>query len=336
MRKALLLLVLGSIICGNCATARADHPITGFGAGIAGPAITIPATTLPKGKGVVAMRMEFIKFSTFSDAELREFAGQEVEAHSVDYLFAPSLGVGYGLTDNLTIGVRLPYVLRTDIREGHQENGEAEIHSHGNSDGIGDLSLLGQYRFLNIKSYNLECALLAGIKIPTGATGVKDRDGESFETEHQPGSGSWDPLLGLAAGKRSGSFSFDANVLYTFATQGAQRTNLGDRLNYNLAVSYRIGNNEAHHHAHITTEHAHLAWDLIFEANGEWQKKRKTAGGIDENSGGNLIYLSPGVRLCAGNDWAAALSVGVPVFEDLNGIQHETDVRAIFGISKGF
>lgn len=173
------------------------------------------------------------------------------------------MSAGYGVTDDLTIGLRLPYLLRTDIRSGHDDGNEVVIDTHGDSDGVGDFTLLGQYRFLNSTYNSLEAALLVGVKVPTGATGVKDRNGEVFETEHQPGSGSWDPLIGIAASKRVGTISFDTNMLYTFATRGAQRTNLGDLLHYNLAASYRLGSEKNHHHSHEITEHRHLTWDLI-------------------------------------------------------------------------
>ena len=37
-----------------------------------------------------------------------------------------------------------------------------------------------------------------------------------------------------------GSWSFDSNVLYTLSTEGTQSTVLGDRFQYNFAVSYRL------------------------------------------------------------------------------------------------
>ena len=185
MRKKRIIALIGVMIAGSCGVAWADHPMIGFGAGIAGPAITIPATTLPKGSGAVTLRVEYIQFHTFSDAELARFASQGTEVHSVDYLLTPSVGAGYGFTDDLTIGLRLPYLLRTDIRSGHDEGGELVIDSHGDSGGIGDLTVLGQYRFLNNQPNSLECAMLLGIKIPTGATGVRDKNGVPFETEHQ-------------------------------------------------------------------------------------------------------------------------------------------------------
>lgn len=180
--------MVGALVAGICGTAFADHPTVGFSTDVSGPIITIPATTFPGGSGAVALLVEYVNFNAFSNAELARIAGQNIEAHSVDYLLSPSIGVGYGLTDDLTLSLRLPYVLRTDIREGHQEGGEIVINAHGDSQGVGELIFLGQYRFIDHEGDRLECALLFGIKAPTGTTRETDRSGVLFEAEHQPGS----------------------------------------------------------------------------------------------------------------------------------------------------
>jgi hypothetical protein len=81
---------------------------------------------------------------------------------------------------------------------------------------------------------------LVGVKTPTGTTDERDNEGELFETEFQPGSGSWDPLIGLAVTRGFGRWSLDSNVLYSLATEGVQQTDLGDRFHYNGAISYRL------------------------------------------------------------------------------------------------
>jgi hypothetical protein len=45
-------------------------------------------------------------------------------------------------------------------------------------------------------------------------------NGELFAAEFQPGRGAWDGMFGLAATKRVGPWSFDANVLYILARDG--------------------------------------------------------------------------------------------------------------------
>jgi hypothetical protein len=63
-------------------------------------------------------------------------------------------------------------VQRTNIREGHVHNGEPEVERLGDSDGVGDLSLFGQYRFFRERATQIEVAFLAGLRMPAGDTGV--------------------------------------------------------------------------------------------------------------------------------------------------------------------
>ena len=180
-------------------------------------------------------------------------------------------------------------------------------------------------------------------------TNERDDEGELFETEFQPGSGSWDGLFGLALTRPIGRWTLDSNVLYTAATEGAQNTDLGDRFHYNGAVSYRLigaGTAEAtdrhHEHQHIGHHHEHpardaggFAVDAVLEINGEWQAKQDIAGEIDPNSGGNLVFLSPGVRLRS-NAWSGFVSFGLPIVNGLNGEQAEPEYRLVGGIAVGF
>lgn len=216
--------------------AFAHHPSGAGSATGAGPIVTIPGTTLEKGHSSAAVVFEMIRFDALSDTEL----SVPGHPHSLDAILAPSLLYSYGITNDLTLTLRLPFVRRTDIREGHLHNGVPELHQLGDSAGVGDLGLLAQYRFLNNRATRTEAAFLLGVELPTGDTSVNTAEGGRFETEFQPGSGSTDGLFGLAFTKRIGSWSFDANVLYVLATQGAQKTDLGDRFQYNAAVSYRL------------------------------------------------------------------------------------------------
>ena len=48
--------------------------------------------------------------------------------------------------------------------------------------------------------------------------------------------------------------------------------------------------------------------DAVLELNGEWQAKQTISGETDPNSGGNVVFLSPGVRV-ASNRWSGFVSV---------------------------
>jgi hypothetical protein len=75
--------------------------------------------------------------------------------------------------------------------------------------------------------------------------------------------------------------------------------------------------------------------DAILEVNGDWHDRQKTAGVVDENSGGNTVYVSPGLRL--GYDrFSGFLSVGLPVVNEMNGLQSKPSYRVISGMSFSF
>jgi hypothetical protein len=337
------------------APAFAHHPSGAGSAGGAGPIVTVPATTLEKGHSSAAVVFEYLEFKSLSDAFLKN----NNHVHSLDAIMSPSLLFSYGVTDDLTFTLRLPFVRRVNVREGHVHgNPPGEVLELGDSAGVGDLSLLAQYRLLNSRATQTEIALLLGLSLPTGDTSVDTADTSHpgrFEAEFQPGSGAWEGSVGLALTKRFGAWSFDTNVLYTLVTEGTQDTDLGDRFQYNVALSYRLtgalsgpaGLPAPMYHGgpkgHRGHKHAHEevappkgpALDLVLELNGEWHERQKVAGATDPNSGGNVVFLSPGVRL-SHDKWSGFLSFGVPVVSELNGLQAEPGWRVLTGMSIDF
>jgi hypothetical protein len=346
---SIFLFVLGLLLF-LVRVASAHHPSVGFGPGTAGPIVTIPAIPMEKNRWSSGFRLDYQKFDRFSDSELESLAASGIETHSMDYQTSVFFSAGYGMTEDLTLGLHIPYVIRRGIREGHLEDGIPEVHDHGDSEGIGDLSLLGQYRLFRMENAGADVSVLFGLKTPTGDTKATDRDGVRFETEFQPGSGSWDPLIGAAAERRLGPASLDVSVLYAIATKGAQDTDLGDAIHFGLSLSWRHtpghggirASVEPHAHgpgashaAEHAGDHSHISFDFILEAIGEWRRKQTVAGIRDPNSGGTTVLVSPGLRANFYDCFAAFVSAGVPVIQDLNGTQHETQYRVIFGISAG-
>jgi hypothetical protein len=333
--------------------AFAHHPGGGGNAGGGGPIITIPATTLEEGHFAMAVWYEYVRLGGLNDADLLNAAASHIHAHSIKTIESAVATFAYGVTDDFMIALRAPINRRTDIREGHHSHGPEgnTVDFRGDSTGFGDVTALAQWRFLNNAVSQTQAAILFGVKAPTGTTNLYDQLGELFETEFQPGSGSWDWLLGAAFSQRFGNWSFDANVLYIGAGDGAQQTNLGNRFLYNTALSYRLfgATNDARsaraHAGHVhkspvlkaPAEPPRPTWalDAILEVNGEWHSKQKTAGEIDDNSGGNTVYLSPGLR-ASYDRFSSFISVGVPVVNNLNGLQSKPDYRVVSGMSFAF
>ena len=324
------------------------HHVGGVGNALgAGPIVTISASTLEQGHSVVGIAVDYQSLSGLSDetlinatASMPPGAPEANHVHDLRSVQAYAISYAYGVTDDFMVALRLPYVRRTGIREAHEhEPGEFEVEDLGTADGIGDLTLFGQYRFL--RQQGTQLALLFGSEAPTGKTNDRTRQDEVFDAEFQPGSGSWDPFLGVAWTYQNGFWSFDSNVLYTFGTEGTQDTDLGDRFQFNFAVSYRLTSlgsgsppmfygatphehdNDGHHHSHANTG---PSLDLVLELNGEWHAEQETNGISDPNSGGNTVFLSPGLRLSQ-DKWSGFASLGIPLIDDLNGIQSEPDWR---------
>jgi hypothetical protein len=339
------------------AGASAHHPGIG-GVGGAGGITTIGAGTMEQGEFGLALFVEYTRLKQLSDATLLANIGNDV--HGLQSVESRVVALAYGVTNDFTISMRLPFVRRTGILEGVQEDSSdpPTINNRGNTSGFGDVTVLGQYRFLNNLASETQAALLFGFKAPTGKTNLIDPFGERFETEFQPGSGSWDGLLGAAFSQRLAPlWALHANLLGIITGTGTQDTNLGNRVLYNAALVYRVFGetaNEPHSHdargayahagphpAKVTkapaaaAPHTHVALDAMLELNGEWHDKQRTAGIVDPNSGGNTVYLSPGLRLTVDN-WSGYVSAGIPVVKDVNGIQPTPTWRMVGGIAMSF
>jgi len=335
---------------------------------------TISADTLAEGLIAASVRYELIRMGRSSDADLLAAASGGGHVHSIGSIDSFAMSAAYGVTDDLTVSVRISGVRRTAIREagedmlsgGHTRGmstgtmssliSPESITNRGDALGFGDTTVLGQYRFYNNAQSGLSAAVLLGVKAPTGSTSQRDSAGALFDAELQPGSGSWDGLFGAAITKRLGRWSFDASGLYVLASTGSQDTNLGDRLLFGTAVSYRlvgaIGSskdvemheycmkpqNQLQEHCLYHANHDHsdmmktpYTLDAVLEINGEWHDKQRIAGVPDPNSGGTTVYLSPGLRLCV-DRFSSFLSVGIPILDKHNGFQSAPDYRILTGV----
>lgn len=325
--------------------AWAHHPVGAGNTAGAGPINTISAATLDKGQTVVGVTFEYLSLGGIGNGDLKKAAehaheaGHDGHAHSIGTIVSPSASLAYGLTDDFTLSLRLPYIIRHDIREGHKHDhaDPAEVHERGDASGFGDISALAQWRFLNNTSSGTQAALLLGLKAPTGRTDVDDAHGEAFEAEFLPGSGAWDGMFGFALTQSVGAWSFDANGLYTLIGTGEYDTDLGDRVHYNVAASYRVMGSVPHAHEegnHAGHDHGG-AIDLVLELNGEWHDNQEIDGEEDPNSGGHSLFVAPGVRISEGA-WSGFVSVGIPIIDTVNGIQSDPDFRVVSGASVGF
>jgi hypothetical protein len=339
---------LGVLLACTAGPALADHlGASAYGSG--GGMTVFSPDTLDGGHWAAGLRLTYTHPEQRSDAELAALASEHIHAHNTDYNLSASLGLAYGVSHHLTISAELPYVRRDHLREGtHEHDGGVALNGVeqlGSIAGIGDVNLLAKYRLTEGERSGF--ALIAGIKLPTGSTHRRSPDGERLETEHQPGSGSWDPIFGASASTRAGPVQLTASALYQISTRGAQETRLGNRLQGGIALSHRFGpkpyehaETHNHHHGDELDEHSdgprHSSWDAFVELAGEWEGRQKVGGEIEQASGGKWAWVAPGLRFNAASGWSASAGVAIPVWQKIRASHPDNRFRVTLSLGRAF
>ena len=111
--KLLLVTATMSVLTTHSAIVSADHGSLGFGIGTASPIITQTGVTLPIGMWAGGIITQFSNFDSASDQKLLSLKNNAVDdahgdVHSVNTLLIPSVFAAYGITDDLTLGLRVP------------------------------------------------------------------------------------------------------------------------------------------------------------------------------------------------------------------------------------
>ncbi len=237
--------------------------------------------------------------------------------------FEEDLEAVYGATRDVTLGVTLP-ILEERLRfEG--PGGERRTIT---ADGPGDLTLAGAYRLYrrDVERGTTQFSLLGGLKLPTGATDVEDsnlprltgKPGTRLPPSLQLGSGSVDGIVGLAGFHNMDRLSFYADAQGKLTTEGAQGFRAGNSLFYDLSADYVLlpGRNMF----------------LILELNGVSASRAEQAGRTVRDSGGQLLFLSPGLQYLPIPNLILETSVQVPIYRDLNGRQLAPDWSVVAGL----
>jgi len=229
----------------------------------------------------------------------------------------------YGFTEKFAGIATIPYIYRK------QRTNSGSDRITRKTSGLGDITFLGKYRIYTKDSPGAtsRLSLLGGLELPTGRSGDSDSVGKLLRT-FQTGSGSWDPILGASFSNQTLNYEWDYNLTYQFNTE-AHNFEFGDILKYTIAYQKRLLPRE------LPDEGLYTQFNAVLELNGEWKQRNRNESGSVDASGGNIIYLSPGLQV-ASKRFVAETSVQLPVFQDLNGTQVETDYVIIASLRVTF
>jgi hypothetical protein len=239
------------------------------------------------------------------------------------------IGAFYSVTDRFLVLLNVP--LRKTRGDGELVEGPDGAPERedvtGDATGLGDVSVLGRYTLVARHTLDTTTLLagVAGVKFPTGSTHQHNDQGEYLDSHLQLGTGSTDILLGLSLTHVLGRYTVSANLLAALPGKGdtgGTSHQFGTSVNYDITGKYRL--------APSVIGSSPSEWFASLGVNGEYRRREKLAGRKLGDTGGQTIYLTPGIQYVAGAHWVLEGTYQYAVYHDLNETQLGEDYK-VFG-----
>jgi hypothetical protein len=247
-----------------------------------------------------------------------------------------SLTAAYGFSPKFSAFVTIPYVRNTmdmamvtdmgDLGMNVMKESMEPVHD------IGDVTVMGIYRiYANDDLLPTDSVSIgAGVKTPTGSSTKKSASGSFIHAHMQPGTGSWDPVFSLIYAKMANPFLFQADATYEIATRNQNGYKFGDSFMASLSGKYAV------------SSFFNLAGGLTYlhlnRASDNDGKYTDLTSVMDDpaNTGGDSIWLSPGIQVLPLKNSMIDLKVQFPVWERVNGVQLVSRYRVFAAVSYSF
>jgi len=310
--------------------AYAHHGVASLGvAGLEGPGApleTSSSATLPEGKFLSYLKLDYAKFKKYTPQR---------DDETENYTFW-IYGLGYGLKSYLSLYLFVPYYIK-----------KLEDNSF-NTNGFADISLMAVLGFKYDEGLMLvpeteslddlmdwHFTVYGGTTIPTGNPNIRDANG-NIDPGMSLGFGKPTITLGYIATKQfteNLTFIFDINYLkfFEYKYNNGIKYQFGDEFRVNTAITYRI----------LTSEKKKFRLDLDFEINYLGLGRDKENGIGLQATGGDIIYTLYGFRAYY-NTISFGAGVKFPTWENLNeenlqqGAEGKEKYRIIFTFSTLF
>lgn len=226
--------------------------------------------------------------------------------------------LNYGLTQRFSITGVVPFIRQTRTIQGY--NG---VENYTATQGLGDVVFLAKYRLINPeKTSESDWVIGAGPKIPTARTNFTNNEGLVLPADMQPGSGSIDGIFWSYFLKSR----FLNNPNLGLAAVTAFRYS-GENKDYNTTQTYRFGNE--FQFSMGLNYNFFLRWpiDVFTFARYRFQDEDLIDGGAFPSSGGQWVYVVPGMNINFSPEWSMRLSGDIPVYRKLEGTQLTTSAK---------
>lgn len=280
---------------------------------------------------------------TLSDADVFA-AGYTVRASKMT-MDMVMLDLMYAPNDKLTLMV-MPHWMRHEMtmvgidpaRTGMGGMGTpglpfGQTMSHA-SEGIGDTLVSASYRLANTPTFKAHVTL--GVWTPTGKVDRKNHNGTLAHYMMQSGSGTWDIEPSATVSGQAGMLGWGAQASYRWRSESANEVGFafGDRAQASGWLSYLVDSGSS-----LTSR---LSWEHEGRILGEYNAPHNlhTPADRPENYGGDKVLagLGANIALPFGGSERPQIGVefGVPLYQDLNGIQLPEDWRVSVALSHTF
>jgi len=296
---------------------RANH---GPGASGGGSAV-MSGETLNQGKIELSLREDYTQFEKFSEADAAARAAKAGDFDALERGFLTTAEIAYGVTDDLQIGASIGYFVGDHfVSADRAEDGTVETGTADPS-GLTDLVLTGKYRLLRGQPGNL--AIVAGVIVPTGRDDIRLSSGETIHPSDQPGTGRWGLPIGLGYSRfLTKQLTLDTSAMYTFRFE-RDDFKVGDRFDAGVAVAYRL----------TESIRKFPQFSVFGEITNVWLQKDREGGADDPNSGGDILYLTPGFRVRFDPHAALTVAPSFPVMQELNGEQGDVEFKVAVALT---
>ncbi len=183
---------------------------------------------------------------------------------------------------------------------------------------LGDVRVLARYRneLVNTDTWGVQ----TGIKLASGSITIRNDEGDLAERTLQPGTGSHDLLLGVFWNHSGAQTKWFVQYMYQHPLTTRDAFIPGDEHGLDVGMSYAL------------RQHTSLLAQLNFR-----HKQADSGDNAEaEDSGGDMLWLSPGVSVALSRVTQLYMYYQLPLYQYVNGVQLTADQAVSVGLSHRF